>query len=76
MSEICIEIFDSEALFLIFEVDINYRRKRARKTVISWFVSQDFEFSEVPEIYKKDLFINEYDYNRQLDRYRVEYKLK
>ena len=45
-----------------------------RKTVISYFVSKNFEFDQVPENFRNEFMISEFDYKKALDRYRIEYK--
>ena len=56
----------------VTKANIEFRKKLARKRMISLLVARDFEFSEIPELYKKDLFITEYEYNKALNKYRVE----
>ena len=54
------------------KANIEFRKKLARKRMVSFFVAKDFEFSEIPANYKSDLFITEYQYNKALNKYRVE----
>jgi len=54
------------------QANIEFRKKLARKRMISFYVAQDFEFSDVPENIRSILFISTYEYTRELNKYRVQ----
>ena len=56
------------------KANIEFRKKLARKRMISYLVARGFQYGEIPELYKKDLFICEHDYNKALAKYRVKHK--
>jgi hypothetical protein len=53
------------------KADVNYRKKRARKMIISWLVAQEIEFDDIPKFYRKDLSIDKFEYGRKLNKYRI-----
>ena len=55
------------------KANIEFRKKVARKKMISFYVAQDFEFDEVPENIRSILFITDYEYTRALQKYRIEF---
>jgi len=54
------------------KANIEFRKKLARKRMISFFVAKDFEFSDVPENIRSILFISNFEYTRELNKYRVQ----
>lgn len=55
------------------KANIEFRKKLARKRMISFFIAQDLEYSVLPENIKKILFITDFEYTRALQKYRVEF---
>ena len=59
---------------VVKKANIEFRKKLARKRMISFFVAKDLEFNAIPENIKSLLFISDYEYTRALNKYRVEMK--
>ena len=56
---------------LIYEADIEFRRKRARKWVISWLIARGLEFDEIETHYIEDFKITRYDYDKAVKQQRI-----
>jgi hypothetical protein len=53
------------------KANIEFRRKLARRRVMSWLISKNIEFSEISEMYISDFNIIEKEYNQALNAYRI-----
>jgi hypothetical protein len=51
---------------MIYEADIEFRRKRARRWLMSWLIARGFEFDEIARHYIDDFKIARYDYEKAL----------
>jgi len=52
--------------------NINYRFKRARTWVISWLVAQELDYDEIERFYIEKFRIDRYDYEKALNRQRMD----
>lgn len=59
---------------LVYEADIEFRRKRARRWVMSWLIARGFEFDEIASHYIDDFKITRYDYEKAMRRQRLSSK--
>ena len=59
---------------LIYESDIEFRRKRARRWVISWLIAKGYEFDEIARHYIEDFKISKYDYEKAVKQQRISSK--
>ena len=56
---------------LIYEAAIEFRRKRARKWLISWLIARGLEFNEIENHYIEDLKISKFDYEKAVKQQRI-----
>jgi len=56
---------------LIYEADIEFRRKRAKRWVMSWLIAQGYDFNEIAKHYIKDFKISKYDYEKAVKQQRI-----
>ena len=56
---------------LIYEADIEFRRKRARRWVMSWLISRGLGFDEIASHYIDNFKLTRYDYEKAMQRQRL-----
>ena len=50
---------------------IEFRRKRAKRWVMSWLIAQGYDFNEIAKHYIKDFKISKYDYEKAVKQQRI-----